>query len=409
MNNWWDIAGRLIVSREYIARNPKTGATINRKNKAVKTKRDFSALSPPSGPWQEIPELEILSLARGQEDKIEIKRDKGNWILGRIDAIKALYKVPTFQLNEAHDALIDALDDDFPDARIAGLKALPAFSLRKQDMLFQCLSDRILDEHEGVREVAIECLKMMAPIFPSGCEIILRRELRNPNLKHRMGAFEALRNAAKDWPEVGCLHIDELIREDDDDLRIRGSKILRFIVNNGGAEVWDLISWSLQDEHVQVRRNAAKTLTSLANVEPKIAAILVEYCMGERDGAIIDSAIRAMKKLDIQSPRVVRMIMQGASDSKLELRKACVSQLSIILSGPELREAASELLKKETNKDLRKRLTALARDIDIDGSEDEKNRKLAPLEKTIILLPEMENDDFESEKEGDMKKRENDK
>jgi len=54
-------------------------------------------------------------------------------------------------------------------------------------------------------------------------------------------------------------------------------------------------------------------------------------------------------------------------------------------------------------------LTALARDIDIDGSEDEKNRKLAPLEKTIILLPEMENDDFESEKEGDMKKRENDK
>ena len=62
-----------------------------------------------------------------------------------------------------------------------------------------------------------------------------------------------------------------------------------------------MISWSLQDEHVQVRRNAAKTLTSLANVEPKIAAILVEYCMGERDGAIIDSAIRAMKKLDIQS------------------------------------------------------------------------------------------------------------
>ena len=98
--------------------------------------------------------------------------------------------------------------------------------------------------------------------------------------------------------------------------------------------------------------------------------------------------------------------MQGASDSKLELRKACVSQLSIILSGPELREAASELLKKETNKDLRKRLTALARDIDIDGSEDEKNRKLAPLEKTIILLPEMENDDFESEKEGDFTKLE---
>ena len=74
-----------------------------------------------------------------------------------------------------------------------------------------------------------------------------------------------------------------------------------------------------------------------------------------------------------------------------------------------MREAASELLKKETNEDLRKRLTALARDVDIDGSEDEKNRKLAPLEKTIILLPEMENNDSELEKGKNVKKRENDK
>ena len=242
--------------------------------------------------------------------------------------------------------------------------------------------------------------------FPSGCEIILRRELRNPNLNHRMGAFEALRNAARDWPEVGCLHIDELIREDDDDLRIRGSEILRFIVNNGGAEVWDLISWSSKMNTYKLGE-MRQNLDLFTNVEPKIAAILVEYCMGEKDGAIIDSAIRAMKKLDIQSPRVVRMIMQGASDSKLELRKACVSQLSIILSGAELREADVRITKKETNKDLRKRLAALARDVDIDGSEDEKNRKLAPLEKTIILLPEMENDDLESERR--MKKRENDK
>lgn len=398
-----------MVPREYIARNPKTGATIGRKKVSKKNIRDFSSLSPKPGPWQEIPELEILRLATGLEEKIEIKRDRGNWTLGRVDAIKALYKVPASQLEDAHNALIDALDDDFPDVRIAGLKALPAFSLRKQEMLFQCLSDRILDEHEGVREESLECLKKMAPIFPSGCEIILRREMRNNNSVHRAKAFEALQNAAKDWPEVGCLHIDELIREEDDDLRIRGSKILRVIVNNGGAEVWDLISWSLQDENLQVRRNAAKTLTTLANVEPKIAAILVEYCMGEKDGIIIKSIIRAMKKLDIQSPRVVRMIMQGASDPKLELRKACISQLSIILSGQELREAASELLKKERNKDLVKRLTALARDVDIDGSEDEKNRKLAPLDKTIILLPELDDNDAAEKIEHNLKKGENDK
>ena len=401
--------GSIDVSREYIARNPKTGASIGRKKKTKRNKSDFSALAPTQGPWQEIPETEILSLATGEKEKIVIKRDNGNWNLGRIDAIKALYKVPPSQLNDAHDALIDALDDDFPDARIAGIKVLPAFSLRKQDMLFQCLSDRILDEHEGVREEAMECLKKIAPIFPSGCEMIIRRELRNNTLNHRKNAFEALQNAARDWPEVGCLHIDELIREEDDDLRIRGSKILRTIVNTGGAEAWDLISWSLQDEHVQVRRNAAKTLTSLAGVEPKIAAILVEYCMGEKDGAIIDSAIRAMKRLDIQSPRVVRMIMQGASDSKLELRKACISQLSIILSGQELRDAASELLKMETNQGLRNRLTALARDVDIEGSEDEKNRKLAPLDKTLILLPEMEKDIDRVKIDEDIKKGDNHK
>ena len=41
------------------------------------------------------------------------------------------------------------------------------------------------------------------------------------------------------------------------------------------------------------------------------------------------------------------MILKGASDDDLEMRKACISQISIIMSGQELREAAGELLKKE--------------------------------------------------------------
>jgi len=61
------------------------------------------------------------------------------------------------------------------------------------------------------------------------------------------------------------------------------------------------------------------------------------------------------------------------------------------------------------NKDLVKRLTALARDVDIDGSEDEKNRKLAPLDKTIILLPEIDDNDAAEKIEHNLKKGENDK
>ena len=221
------------------------------------------------------------------------------------------------------------------------------------------------------------CLKKVAPLFPSGCEEILRRELRDSRKDHRGNAFEALKLASREWPEVGCLHLDELIREEEDDLRIRGSLILRTIASKGGAEAWDLIGWSLQDEEVRVRRNASKTLTILADVEPRVAVILVESSIGEDDRQIRGSVIKALKKLDIQSPRVVKMILKGAADKDLDMRKACIGQISIILSGQELREAADELLKNEKDPGLRRRLKSLAMDPDFEGTEQEKNLKLA--------------------------------
>ena len=280
----------------------------------------------------------------------------------------------------AYETLVDALEDDFPDVRIAALKVLPSFALRRQGILLHCLSDRLLDDEEAVREEAMGCLKKISPLFPSGCEEMIRRELRDQRKAHRDNAFEALKLTAREWPEVGCLHLDEIIREGDVDLRVRGSLILRTVASKGGAEAWDLITWSLQDEEVRVRRNAAKTLTILADVEPRVAVILVESSLGESDRAIRNYVIKALKKLDIQSPRVVQMILKGASDDDLEMRKACISQISIILSGQELREAAGELLKKEKDPSLRKKLQSLALDPDFGGTEEEKNRKLAPAE-----------------------------
>ncbi len=371
---------RFSVTREYIARDPRTGRRIGVGRKSGNRAAGFAALSPEGGPWQRLEDNEILPLANGESRKVEKMSDGKRLLLGRVDAIKALSRVSERDIEEAYDSLVDALEDDFPDVRIAALKTLPSFSLRRQGILLHCLSDRLLDDQESVREEAMGCLKKVAPLFPSGCEEILRRELRDSREDHRRNAFEALKLAAREWPEVGCLHLDEIIREDDTDLRVRGSLILRTIASKGGAEAWDLIGWSLQDEEVRVRRNASKTLTTLADVEPRVAAILVESSIGENDRQIRGSVIKALKKLDIQSPRVVQMILKGAADKDLEMRRACIGQISIILSGQELREAAGDLLKKEKDPSLRKRLQSLASDPDFEGSEEEKNRKLAPAE-----------------------------
>ena len=368
------------MPREYIARDPRTGKRIGVGKRGGGKTAGFAALTPDSGPWQRLEISEILPLATGETDKVEILTDGKRWRLGRIDAIKALSKVGERDAERAYETLVDALEDDFPDVRIAALKVLPSFALRRQGILLHCLSDRLIDDEEAVRDEAMNCLKKIAPLFPSGCEEMIRRELRDERKGNRDNAFETLKLTAREWPEVGCLHLDEIIREKDVDLRIRGSLILRTVASKGGAEAWDLITWSLQDEEVRVRRNAAKTLTILADVEPRVAVILVESSLGENDRGIRSSVIKALRKLDIQSPRVVQMIMKGASDDDLEMRKACVSQIAIILSGQELREAAGELLKKEKDPSLKKRLQSLALDPDFEGSEEEKNRKLAPAE-----------------------------
>tara|TARA_B100000686_G_scaffold355177_1_gene470700 strand:- start:3430 stop:4665 length:1236 start_codon:yes stop_codon:yes gene_type:complete len=368
------------MPREYVARDPKTGRRISRRKSPRKKSEGLAALSPERGPWQKLPQREIVTLATGESPKLEISVDGRKLTLGRIDAIKALHRAADRDSERAYEALVDALEDDYPDVRIAALKSLPPFALRRQGILFHCLSDRLLDDEKSVREEAMACLRKVAPMFPSGCEELLRRELRDDRKEHRDNAFATLNLAAKEWPEVGCLHLDEIIREDDDDLRVRGSKVLRTIASKGGAEAWDLISWSLLDQEVRVRRNASKTLTILADVEPRVAAILVESSIGEDDRTIRQSVIKALKKLDIQSPRVVQMILRGAADKDLEMRRACIGQISIILSGQELREAAGDLLKKEKDPGLRKRLKSLAMDLDFEGTEEQKNLKLAPVE-----------------------------
>ena len=376
------------MARGYIARDPRTGKAIRRRGTEVDV--DIRGLLPPAGTWQRIPAHEILPLARGDSDGLQLTRGQGGGFARRVDAIHALHRVMQSQIDDAHGVLLDILDDDESGNRVAALRVLPVFALKKHDGLLQCLSDRLLDEDPQVEDAARVCLLKVAPVFPSGCEEILRRELRNQRQDCRANAFEALRLTAESWPEAGCLHLDELIREEDRDLRRRGSKILRTIASKAGATGWDLIGWSLEDEDALVRRNASNTLITLANNEPGIATIFIESAMLDEDDGVRKSVIRALKKLDMQNPRVNKMVIDGARSRDYNLRKACIEHLPIIMSGGTLRDAASELLKQETRPDLRKKLSAFSRDLEIEGTEDEKNRFLAPLERVDPPSEEIE-------------------
>jgi len=376
------------MARDYIARDPRTGKSIRRRGTKVDV--DIRGLLPPAGVWQRIPVHEILPLARGDSDGLQLTRGQGGGFARRVDAIQALHRVMQSQIDDAHGVLLDALDDDESDNRVVALRALPVFALKRHDGLLQCLSDRLLDEDPRVEDAARDCLLKVAPVFPSGCEEILRRELRDQRQDRRANAFEALRRTAESWPEAGCLHLDELIREEDRDLRRRGSKILRTIASKAGAAGWDLIGWSLEDEDALVRRNASNTLITLANNEPGIATIFIESAMLDDDDGVRKSVIRALKKLDMQNPRVSKMVIDGARSRDYNLRKACIEHLPIIMSGGALRDAASELLKQETRPDLRKKLSAFSIDLEIEGTEDEKNRFLAPLERVDPPSEEIE-------------------
>ncbi len=69
-----------------------------------------------------------------------------------------------------------------------------------------------------------------------------------------------------------------------------------------------------------------------------------------------------------------------------------MGQLVMLMTGQELRETAANLLRSESDPGLRKRLAALSVDPDFEGTEEEKNKALAPLDKVVVLLPELEED-----------------
>ena len=378
---------------EYIARDPRTGLPIRKASS--KSGRNLGPLTPPLGRWAVIPQDKIIPLARSDLAAVEIPLGDGGGFATRNDAVVALYRVSEDQLNRAHETLSESIDDDDPAVRLSAIMGLPRMMLRKSENLMYQLIVRLDDSDTDVSDAAWETLERIAPIFPSSSELRLEDLLRKADRGDRTRAFRVLKAISREWVEAGCQHLESLLKEEEIDLRRRSAKLLRIVTERGGAVAWDLIAWALEDADSNVRSSGADCLPKLASAEPRIAAILVEASLGEKDSIVRMMILRAIKSLDMQNPRVAKLVVDGAGDTDIRLRKACIDQLSAVLTGTDLRETAATLARTEKDPELKRRLEALAFDPEMEGTEEEKNRFLADLDvveddKELQLIPRNE-------------------
>jgi len=381
----------LDLSREYIARDPRTGLPLNVGNKKKSRKKVLQKTE--TGPWQGLRKQDIIPLAKG-----DIKTAKSVWTdkdyqLTQADGVRALQMLKGFASKEAHKVLLVSFENDDPAIRIAALKALPEVAIQKSDEMFDWLSVLLDDDDVNVSMAASKALVISAPVFPSAVETILVNELRSSIDFRQKNAWEALKGLSETWPEVVCIHIDSLMLETDEKIRIKASKLLRKVMKKGGSSAWDLVSWALNDESDEVRRIAAKTLPTLANHEPRVATLFAERAMVDIDPAVRISAIKAIQNLDKDNGRAQDIVLSGTRSKDLQVRIACINLLPRLLSEDVLRVTAEELLRTEKNSQLIKSLKEMVFDAEIEGTEAQKNSYLA----AALPVPQIDREIAESQ------------
>jgi HEAT repeat protein len=362
------------MAREYIARDPRTGlpiATGRRQTRKTSKKERI-------GPWMECTRQQILDLSTGANDVLNVDWNGGRHILGRVDGVQGLGRLKGVWADRAHASLLQALEDDDVDVRVAALDVLPTVAEQRSDELFDWLSVLLDDDDVRVRKAASSCLEAAAPTFPSGVDSSLAQELRSSIPARSEPAWRGLKSLTETWPEVVCDHIDELLLLDDIRLRRKASKLLRNVVQRAGAMAWDLISWALNDADAEVRRNASQTLSSLSKKEPRIAIMLTERAILDSDAKVRNNALRAIRSMDTDDSRARNLIMNGTRHPNIEVRRSCIEMLPMLLVEDKLRIVATELLQTETDADLKKMLSEMTYDASIEGTEDEKNAFLSP-------------------------------
>ena len=362
------------MTKEYVARDPRTGKPLN----VTKSRRKKQYIESPEGPWLAIQDADIIPLANGEITDYEVSWRSKTYNLKREDGIVGLTRIKGKNSDNAHMSLLKALEDDSPTVKVSGLTALPEVATQKSDELFDWLSVLLDDDDVSVRKAASEALAISAPVFPSGVDIIIHNELRSLEPSRSKSAFKGLESLCEAWPEVACDHIDELFLESDAELRLKGAKLLGKVLIKSGHIGWDLVSWALNDDDPRVRRAAAKTLPKLAKVDTRIATIFSERALSDSDSQVRISAVKAIRSLDKDSGRARELILKGASSGDVEVRRACIEMLPILYGEEVLRGIAIDLLKSETDTRLIKSLTEFSTDDSLEGSEAQKNRFLAP-------------------------------
>ncbi len=377
------------MSREYIARDPRTGRPINVGGGRRKSK--VSDLD--EGPWMAIPQQAVIPLATGEIETYRVAWKEKDYHMTRLDGIMALSVLSGVLAHKGHSILLDSLMHDDITVKIAGLSALPSVAETCPDELFDHLSVLLDDKDASVRRAASNCLKRVVPIFPSATESTLTFELRHQNKGRRDAAFSGLGGLCRTWPDVACDHIDVLLQEDSLELRRNAAALLRKVLGKGGAAAWDLIGWALDDEDVETRRQAAKCLVPLANREQRIATILAERAILDSDSKVMLSAIRCIEVLDTDNGRAKDLVLIGCSHKHANVRLACIKILPRLMGDEILRNHCNALLREETDERIIEELKQLSFDAQVEGTEAQKNAYLAPSPK----VPQIDREIAESQ------------
>jgi hypothetical protein len=365
------------MPKDYIAKHPHTGRAIS-SGRERQTQRPVKKMA--RGPWNSIEADDILPLATGQIESLEVIFEGRNSRIGRPAGIRALPRLVSGPVKEMHSALVKGLSADNPEIRMASIEVLPVCAMRQSEALFDILAELLDDNILMVRQSASRCLGEIAPDFPSGTDTLLHIELRHEIKNRRVEAWKGLRALCQRWPDVAANHIDRLIREEEVTLRRDAASLLARLVRKSGAKIWDLIIWSLQDEDDEVRRRAANTLRPLAEHHPKVALLMAESALFDRDEKVRAKVLKCLTILDSSSTRLKTLVSDGCRVADVEVRRACITMIPRLYSQEGTRDLATELLKQETDKELRKELKELIIDQQLEGDERTKNAFLAPAE-----------------------------
>jgi len=371
----------------FIARDPRTGLPLSVASKP----RKQAKIELDEGPWMALKEQMILPLASGELESTDVRWRGKDFTLYRADGIKAFSMLHGSEAWHAYPVLIESCMDENPKIRIAALSAIPHLAQHRSGELFDHLSVMLDDPDARVRVAASKCLGDVAGVFPSATIGTLELELRAEHPARRKEAWRGLSSLCEIWVEVACDHLDLLLQEDEVELRRSAASLIRKILRKGGAASWDILGWALEDEDNIVRQRASKTLVQLANIESRVAIILAERSILDKDERVRNNAVKCLEKLDSGDDRVKRLILNGAKHHDPSIRLSCVNMLPKLLVDEALVDQARELLQNEKDAKVRKRLEGFAFDSALEGSETEKNRALAPAEPVPQITKDIEN------------------